>query len=79
MKDDEEDVNNDKAYDDDTCDVHSDEARFDIIEVSGYPCKASVDYENDNDVVVDVFVCDDDDDDDPNDAIRICTCLKRLW
>ena len=77
MKDDDEDVNNGKAYDDDTCDVHIDEARFDI-EVGGYASKASVDYENGNDVVVDVYVlADDDDDDDPNDGIRICTCLKQ--
>ena len=73
MKDDKEDVYNDKAY------VHIDEARFDIIEVGGYACKASVDYENGDNVVVDVFVRDDDNDDDPNDDIRICTCLKRLW
>jgi hypothetical protein len=78
MKDDAEDVNNDKAYEDDTCDVNIDEARFGI-EVGGYACKASVDYENGNDVVVDVFVYDDDDGDDPNDDIRICTCLKREW
>ena len=79
MKDDEEDVNNDKAYDDGTCDVHIDEARFDIIKVSGYACKASVDYENVNDVVVDVHARDDNDDDDPNDDMPICTFLKRLW
>jgi hypothetical protein len=75
-KDDEEDVNNDKAYDDDTCDVHIDEARIDI-DVGGYAFKDSVDYENGNDVVVDVYVHDDDDDD-PNDDIKICTCLQRL-
>ncbi len=79
MKDDDDDVNNDKAYDEDTCDLHIDEARFDIIEVGRYACKDSVDYENGNDVFVDVFVHDDDDEDDPNDYIRICTCLKRLW
>ncbi len=50
MKDDDEDVNNDEAYDDDACDVHMDEARFDIIDVDGYACKTSVDYENGNDV-----------------------------
>ena len=50
MKDDDEDVNNDKAYNDDTFDVHIDEARFDIIDVGGYDCKANVDYENGNDV-----------------------------
>jgi len=44
MRDDEEDANNDKAYDDGTCDVHIDEGRFDIIEVGGYACKDSVDY-----------------------------------
>ena len=78
MNDDDEDANKDKAYDDDTCDVHTDEARFHI-EVGGYACKASVDYENGNDIVVDVSVHDDDDDDDPTDDIRVCTCLKRLW
>ena len=30
MKDDDENVHNDKAYDDDTCDIHIDEAHFDI-------------------------------------------------
>ena len=79
MKDDAEDVNNDKAYDDGTCNVHTDEARFDIFEVGGYACKAIVDCENGNDVVADVSVRDDDDDDDPTDDIRICKCLKRLW
>jgi hypothetical protein len=39
--DDKEDVNNDKAYEDDTCDAHIDEARFDN-DVGGYACKASV-------------------------------------
>ena len=78
MKDDKEDANNGMAYDDDTCDVHIDEARFDN-DVDGYACKASVDYENDKDVVVDVPVHDDDDGDDPNDDIKIYTCLKRLW
>jgi len=77
MKENDEDVNNDKAYDDDTRDVHIVKTRFDI-EVGGYAYKASVDYENGNDVVVDVYVlADDDDDDDPNDGIRICTCLKQ--
>jgi hypothetical protein len=56
MNDDDEDVNNDKAYDDDTCDVHIDEARFNIIEVGGYACKASVDYENGNDVQLLIFL-----------------------
>ena len=79
MKNDNEDVNNDKTYGEDTYDVHIDEARFDIIEVGGYACKASVDYEIDNDVFVDVSVHADDDDNDPNDDIRFCTCLKRLW
>ena len=79
MKDNEEDANNDESYDDDTCDNYIYEAHFDI-DVGGYACKASVDYENGNNVVVDVSVHDDDDDDDdPNDDIRICTCFKRLW
>ena len=42
MKDDDEDANNDKAYDEDTCDVSIAEACFDIIEVGGYACKAIV-------------------------------------
>ena len=79
MKDDGEDVNNDKAYDDGTFDVHIDEARFDIIDVGGYTCKASVDSEKGNDVLVDDSFRNDDADDDPNDDIRICTCLKQLW
>ena len=79
MKEDDEDVNNGKAYDDDTCDVvYIDEARFDI-EVGEYACKASVVYGNVNDVVVVVSVYDDDADDDPSDDIRICTCLKLVW
>ena len=54
MTDDEEDVNNDKAYDDDTCDVHIDKARFNN-DVGGYACKGDVDYENGNYVVVNIF------------------------
>jgi hypothetical protein len=78
MNDDEEYVNNDKAYDDNTCDVHIDEACFDN-DVDGYACKASADYEYGNDVVVDGSVHDDDDDDEPNDELRFFTCLNRLW
>ncbi len=72
-----EDVNNDKPYDEDTCDVHIDKARFDNV-VSGYACKGYVDYKNEKDVAVQFCVHYDDDDDDPNDDKRIYTCLQRL-